>query len=498
VPVKPSIIAVFIAVVLLGLLGLTLLAGADGLGWRGAMVKYPTLEKFLSAGHPDIPELDSLTLALEAAESQMAAEDTLEIIKPCDTCPAAGLSQAPAGFHFDAEGSGAILKLDMPADKPDVLDGFFRELEAAVPKKKKIRVLHYGDSQIEGDRITSHIRQRLQHMFGGNGPGFLPVMPVYDQIAATISFSDNWQRFAAFDPATRTMANRKFGLFMSYTQFVTTPVDSAGMPEKTSAWVQVGQSRKMGGNARHFKQVTLHYGNLHSTLLMEVFQGDSLIVSDTLVRDGNYHAYTLNFSETPTALRYVFTGTASPDFYGFTLDGGYGLSVDNVAMRGASGTQFNSTDFALNAEMARDLNVRMIILQYGGNTVPYLNPEKGVDTYIRQLRAQINSLRKYNPGLVILFIGPADMATKIDGAFQTYPLLEPLIDAMRQMCHDLGIPYWDTFKAMGGRNSVLAWREANMVASDYVHFSPKGTRVIGEHFINALLFEYQQYKDRAL
>jgi lysophospholipase L1-like esterase len=320
-------------------------------------------------------------------------------------------------------------------------------------------------------------------------------MPVYEQIAAEISYSANWERFASFDPARRALENRKFGLFMSFTRFTSAPADTAASGASGgSAWVQVGQSRRASGNARYFKQVSLHYGNLHTPLLMQVFDGDSLIVADTLLRDGKYHAYTLNFAKTPQALRYVFTGEASADFYGFTLDGGYGLSVDNIAMRGATGTHFNSTDFALNAEMADALNVKLMILEYGGNAVPYLKDEKGIDTYVRQLRAQVRNLRKYNEGVPIIFIGPADMATKVDGEFVSYPVLEPLIAALRAMCQEMNIPYWDTYKAMGGKDAILAWAERDLVAADYVHFSYKGTRIVAEQFVNALLFEYQQYK----
>ena len=30
-------------------------------------------------------------------------------------------------------------------------------------KFKKVRIMHYGDSQIEGDRISGRLRERLQN-----------------------------------------------------------------------------------------------------------------------------------------------------------------------------------------------------------------------------------------------------------------------------------------------------------------------------------------------
>jgi hypothetical protein len=55
---------------------------------------------------------------------------------------------------------------------------FFTALEAA-SSGEKISIFHYGDSQIEGDRMTGYIRQRLQQQFGGVGPGFIPAYNVY-------------------------------------------------------------------------------------------------------------------------------------------------------------------------------------------------------------------------------------------------------------------------------------------------------------------------------
>jgi len=56
------------------------------------------------------------------------------------------------------------------------LQGFLDSLRYS---RGQLRIMYYGDSQIEGDRITSYIRQTLRKDHGGAGPGlFLPLMPV--------------------------------------------------------------------------------------------------------------------------------------------------------------------------------------------------------------------------------------------------------------------------------------------------------------------------------
>ena len=43
---------------------------------------------------------------------------------------------------------------------------FFTQLKTVSEEGRKISIFHYGDSQIEGDRMTAYIRQRIQNQFG--------------------------------------------------------------------------------------------------------------------------------------------------------------------------------------------------------------------------------------------------------------------------------------------------------------------------------------------
>ena len=65
----------------------------------------------------------------------------------------------------------------LPPDKPDMITNLLNKVRLE-SSKKVVRILHYGDSQLEGDRITNYLRNRLQKKFGGYGPGILlPLEP---------------------------------------------------------------------------------------------------------------------------------------------------------------------------------------------------------------------------------------------------------------------------------------------------------------------------------
>lgn len=58
--------------------------------------------------------------------------------------------------------------------------GFYEKLANAQKNDQLVRVLHYGDSQIEADRISGTLRENLQRKFGGSGVGLIPITEVTD------------------------------------------------------------------------------------------------------------------------------------------------------------------------------------------------------------------------------------------------------------------------------------------------------------------------------
>ena len=69
----------------------------------------------------------------------------------------------------------------------------------------------------------------------------------------------------------------------------------------------------------------------------------------------------------------TITAEGSANIYGLLLDGDAGVSLDNIPMRGSSGTVFTGIERELLIPYFRSYPVPLIIIQYGGNTVPYLN-----------------------------------------------------------------------------------------------------------------------------
>ena len=111
-------------------------------------------------------------------------------------------------------------KIDVPEDKqiqyPDntrtAMSAFFKALVELEKQTGHIRILHYGDSQLEGDRISDYLRNRLQLRFGGWGPGIiLPYDVSNSRISLRQSESKNWVKYAIYGN-TPKLANGYYGI----------------------------------------------------------------------------------------------------------------------------------------------------------------------------------------------------------------------------------------------------------------------------------------------
>ena len=178
------------------------------------------------------------------------------------------------------------------------------------------------------------------------------------------------------------------------------------------------------------------------------------------------------------------------------LDDGYGVAVDNIPLRGSSGNQFTLITDTLLRSCYKQANVGMIILQFGGNSVPVIYNDKSLSNYCQSIDKQIKRVRKTCPDATILFIGPSDMSTRRGGKLDTYPMLPQLIDSLRTIALRNHAAYWDIYEVMGGQGSMVAWAHNGLAGPDYVHFTPAGARKVGQTLANSFATMYEFYRTR--
>ncbi|HYW97285.1 MAG TPA: hypothetical protein VE870_16955 [Bacteroidales bacterium] len=379
--------------------------------------------------------------------------------------------------------------IELPPANPNLLYPFFRQVSRLGKDRQLVRVLHYGDSQIEADRMTSYIRHKLQVKFGGSGCGMIPVVPLYNgKLSIKQAFSGAWDRYTGFAHRDTTLKHKRYGALFTFSKFRV----SDTLKGSTAA-VSFSPSPLGYRSSRSFNRFSVFIGGRPENTRMDVFAGDSLIDSLTITPQRMYHEYTWTTPSTPEQFRLTFTGQGSPEIYGITLDNDWGIAVDNIPLRGSSGLVFSKVDTLFLKKMYQDLNVGMILLQFGGNVIPYLT--KDYDYYEHLFKRELGVIRRMLPGVPVVVIGPSDMSKKENGKYVTYSNLEPVRDALEKAALESGCAFWDMYEAMGGRNSMPSWvfAEPPLAVSDFVHFNTRGARIVAEMFYNAFIYEYDRW-----
>jgi len=261
-----------------------------------------------------------------------------------------------------------------------------------------------------------------------------------------------------------------------------------------TGWVKFGQSPYAYQNTKYFRQCRIFYGHNPEPFINEIYTNNQLLDAEIIPATNRLKVIKWIFDEPVSNLIVQFKCKECPEIYGLALDNTTGVAVDNVPLRGCAGLIFTSIDQQLLRDMYKELNVKLFILQFGGNVVPYI--ADNYRHYEKWFFSQIVRLKELCPGASVLVIGVADMSIKEREKFVSYPNLENVKSAVKNAAFKGGAAYWDMHKAMGGYNSMPAWVSANppLASKDYVHFNPRGSKVMAQMFYNAFIYEYHRWE----
>lgn len=389
-------------------------------------LRWPTLAEILTSPQPSPEEREETFESEEfpVAPDSLIEADTTSIEKPKPIAP-------------------PVVRVDSVTDSRIFLQAFY----ASLPETGShvVRVMHYGDSQIEEDRMTQQIRQQLQNIYGGRGAGLMPLAQTIPSLTVRQELFMNDRR-----------------------------VNPAQGPRRYLVYSFKRDQRADG---------------LYGPMGQMAYLADSLVKGSEAITavctplDGRAH-YTRWRVFADDSIDYSFAGdtvylNGKGGVYGLSQESSTGIIVDNIPMRGCLGTVFTKMNAAQLQRFYREENVRFIILQYGGNAIPSNRNPGTIAAIVSGLRDQVRYLKTCAPEASILFIGPSDMLTQEDGEWQTYPMVPYMDRLLRKMALEENIAYFSLYRWMGGAGSMLRWREIGLAGNDGVHFTRSGARKAG-------------------
>lgn len=423
---------------------------------------FPTPQELLDTLLPEKEPEEALPDPAELlARAEEARRDSLENERLLSY-----LKEAPARIQFP-DGDYALF------------DELFESLDRGM--EGSTRIIHYGDSQIEEDRMSATLRELLQERFGGGGPGLLPCTRNFTVTTSTQT-SGSASHYSAYYFGGGSRADGHYG-----------PAGRASRLNSDCVF-SVFPTSAAGPCCNCYNRLTVV--TAPPAKAFRIRCGDSTFVAQPGADERQVCFYSFPLPDSSSRAK-VSIG-AGAEVYGISLDREGGVSLDNAAMRGCSGTIFTRIDERCLEDYYADAGVRLIIFQFGGNMVPVCTGKKAISHYKELVVRELEYLSERAPGARILFIGPSDMSTNIRGTMDTYPQLQMMVDSLRCAAHECGAAYWDLYAAMGGKGSMPRWvRETPPLAGgDYIHFTRKGAETASRLLYNSLMVSYDYYRYR--
>lgn len=352
----------------------------------------------------------------------------------------------------------------------NTLSSFYKKLtELRNGRLDRVSILQLGDSHIQPGYFSGTARSALQNYFGNAGRGL--VFPW--KLAGTnqpddirITSSSYWQR------SQTEIGISGYGLSASHKCNLTIQTNNFFQRDNT------------------FNQATLILKEKEGTYNWNVAGlEDELTVEESAF--ARQSVCQLSWQNPVSRAELSFSAEDPQDrlnLYGIILERQQpGLLYHSMGVNGSSFERMSK--IAEFFPQIRILNPDLIIVSLGTNDV---QGRFRSEEYLKGLKQFMKPLRKYVPGVPVLFTLPPDSYK--NGVVNSD--LDKAASLLKKYALENRCAWWDLREVMGGAGSVSRWRNLGLAASDRKHYTPKGYMLQGHLFQQALLKGYKHYAEQ--
>lgn len=445
---KPITVFLRLAVVLLILGIIVLCFPKEGLDISGFNLRMPSMEDIFLSKQPEYADVDKILVDNTSDTTGKKQDDGI------------------VGFEYGSEAK-------------EQLDSFFLALDSLKQTDNtSIRILHYGDSQIEGDRISGYLRKKLQKTFGGHGQGEIPMYSLSQIKGVIYNYSSDWEFHSIIQP--QTGYNRYGTMMSSIKALADSAVTELNFASPTDC------------------ELTIYFSSPDKESRLKISDRQKDLLEINIPQTASLQQESIRLTAQSRYLR--IEADAGTELYGMDLSDGNGLYLDNISLRGSSGWGIRQCNKTILETMANDLHVRLVIMQFGVNAIPQKENKiiKDYTFYKTEFAKQLKYLHETLPDAAIIVVGVSDRSIRQGDNYITNPNVFKLRQAQKEAALENGCIFWDLFEAMGGENSMPAWvlRDEPLANKDFIHFNNKGAEYVATMFLNALRKEYNASRQR--
>lgn len=375
--------------------------------------------------------------------------------------------------------------IELPS--PTALDGFFGRLARsdAGYAGAVTRVVHWGDSVVAADHITSAVRAKMQQRFGDAGHGFhLLAKPNASYIHKAIEFRDgeDWSRCYIINGCK---SDGLYGLGG-------TTVWSSGGAESRFATAEDTPNGRKASAIELWYRAEPNGGNVR----VRVDKGEPIVVSTRAdVAADAWHRIDVEDGAHEFEVRAA--GGGKVRLYGVVIERDVpGVVWDGMPQLGAFTSRMLNFEPSHIRDQVAHRDAALLVFMFGGNDL--LLAENRFDAYREDFRAMLRSFRAQASPPACLVMSPVDHGIREGQRVVSNDKVPKLTAIQREVALEEGCGFFDTLAAMGGDGSVSRWRKASppLISGDLAHLTDAGQRVLGHMLYTAIVAGYVEYRGR--
>ncbi len=329
--------------------------------------------------------------------------------------------------------------------------------------RRKLSIVHIGDSHIQADVFSGELRQHFQKDFGNAGRGL--VFP-YRVAKTNEPYGLNTSTNAIWKAKRNAFPNQPLPIGISGITIETAD---------TAAEIKLAVKDQNGLNYS-FNRVTLFYqkseesfdfaiyDSLHRELAYINNRRDSLNEFSTVIQ--------LNQSYRQIILKSC-PRTSSQNctrIYGILLENdSSGILYNMIGVNGAEYQHYNQSQYFI--RQLTVLKPDLVIISMGTNEG--YNPGFNSKLFYAHVDSLISSIKRSNPDACFLLTTPGDSFRKTRKGRVKNPDMMEVRNTLIRYCRNNNIAWWDLYAIMGGYGSMQKWFKAGL-SRDRLHFSGKG------------------------
>lgn len=335
-----------------------------------------------------------------------------------------------------------------------------------------VRIAFMGDSFVEGDILTSDLREQLQVIFGGRGVGFVSCDIPFTTVRRSVKrASSGWSAYSVMKPdkAPQDVADRFF---------VSGYLAKGGVGAKT----RLASTQAF----EHLDSCTRARVLLYSRDTSSV----EIAINDTVINEIEVAGYDRmrEIYVEAAAIESLTVRVAKGDIlcYGLSLEGGEGVTVDNFSVRSNNGHAIFGTGAMVNREIDELLGYDMVVLQYGLNIMQ--KGQRRYSSYHKKLCDMVAYAERCFPNAAILIMGVSDRWVEgSNGMYEPIGSVDALSAAQRAAADSTNVTFWNTAEAMAIYGGMPEFVARGWAAKDYTHINFAGGKRIAELLTYAIV-----------